>query len=242
MRLSIHNEPAYKGAKLMRTAIGYTRLSVDKENSISIEYQTKAIKALAKAHNLKLVGIEVDMVSGKSIKNRPGIQRLIQAVELGHVQSVLTFKSDRLTRQGNESLRLEALFQAKGILYITSSEGILNDPTNSNLFDDPLMKYIRAGLAERERSIHSYRLKKALTEKRERNERLGSQPRYGYMVINGELVENPKEVPLINRIRQLSSAGHSTRNIASIITNEGFQTRKGTDFGHRQVHLILTAA
>lgn len=226
----------------MKTAIGYARLSVKKENSISIEYQTDAIKALAKAHGLKLVGIEVDMVSGKSIKNRPGIQRVIQSVENNTVNAVLTFKSDRLTREGTQSVKLEDLFKIKGILYITTSEGILNDPNNNRLFDDPLMKYVRAGVNERERALHRYRLKEALTKKRERNERLGSQPRYGLMVINGQLIQNPTESIMIQRIMTLKTAGHSTRNIASILTSEGFQTRKGTGFSHTQVANILKTA
>jgi site-specific DNA recombinase len=157
--------------------------------------------------------------------------------------SILTFKSDRLTRCGAESLRLEALFQDKGILYISSSEGILNDPSsNGQLFDDPLMKYLRAGLAERERTLHSFRLKKALAKKRSHGERLGSQPRYGFMVVNGQLVTNPTEGIMIQRIMTLKTAGHSTRNIASILTSEGFQTRKGTGLSHTQVANILKVA
>lgn len=222
----------------MKKAVGYARLSQDKQGSVSIEYQTDSIKALAKAHGFKLIGIETDLVSGKSIKKRPGVQRVIQAIESKQVDALLVFKSDRLSRNGLESLSLEKLLASNGVGYISHCEGVLIGQST----EDKFMSYIRAGLNERERELHSMRLKRALAKRRELGQTLGHQARYGFSMVDGKVVENPSERPLVNRIHQLKSAGHSLRSIAEILTSEGFKTRKGSQFSHRQVHLILNAA
>lgn len=221
-----------------KLAIGYVRLSQDKQGSVSLEYQADAIHALAKAHGFSLVAIESDLVSGKNIRQRPGVQRVIQAIESKQIDALLVFKSDRLSRNGLESLSLEKLLASKNVAYISHCEGVLI----GNSSEDAFMAYIRAGLNERERELHSMRLKRALAKRRELGQTLGHQARYGYSMIDGKVVENPEERPLVNRIHQLKHAGHSLRSIAEVLTAEGFKTRKGSSFSHRQVHLILNAA
>lgn len=222
----------------MKKAVGYARLSQDKQGSVSLEYQADSIKALAKVHGFKLIGIETDLVSGKSIKKRPGVQRVIQAVEAKQVDALLVFKSDRLSRNGLESLQLEKLLATNGVSYISHCEGVLI----GNSSEDKFMAYVRAGLNERERELHSMRLKRALAKRRELGQTLGHQARYGLKMVNGKIVEDPNEQPMILRVHQLRNAGHSLRSIAGILTAEGFKTRKGSQFSHRQVHLILNAA
>lgn len=221
-----------------KLAVGYIRLSQDKLGSVSLEYQTDAIQALAKAHGFSLVAIESDLVSGKNIRQRPGVQRVIQAIESKQIDALLVFKSDRLSRNGLESLSLEKLLASKGVSYISHCEGVLIGSSS----EDKFMAYIRAGLNERERELHSMRLKRALAKRREKGQTLGHQARYGFKMINGKIVPNAEEQTLVNRIYKLKSAGHSLRSIAEVLTTEGFKTRKGSCFSHRQVHLILNAA
>ena len=222
----------------MKRAIGYARLSKDLKGSVSVEYQVDAIHALAKAHDLTLVGIETDLVSGKSIKGRPGVQRLIDKVEKNEVDSVLVFKSDRLSRNGLESLNLEKLFASKKVSYFSSTEGTLIGDS----VEDQFMAYVRAGLNEREKNICSMRRKASCAKRRELGQRLGSQPKYGEKIVNKELVQDETEMKLVLRVKALRSSGQTLKNIVASINSEGFTTRKGTSFSLTQVVRILKAA
>ena len=218
------------------SGIGYCRRSIEDEKSHSIEYQVSAIEKLAKSHSISLVSIEIDNgVSGKSTKNRPGLQKVIKAVREGLVQSVLVFKSDRISRNGIESIGIEKLFRDHEIRYLSVTEGILS----GNSIEDSFMSFLRGGLNERERLLQSCRVKFALQKKREKNERLGSQPRYGYYVQDHQLIENPVEQSLVARVKELRSSGLTTRKIAQQLSNEGYRTRKNTNFSQTQICRIL---
>lgn len=220
-------------------ALGYTRISKDEEGSVSLDYQRAEIEKLCKAQGLKLIGIETDEgISGKSIKARPAVQRVLQAVDEQAIDAVVVYKSDRMSRDGIETLQIEKLFLRRGVQYLSCTEGSLT----SESVDDEFMSFIRAGLNQRERKLIALRTRQALQRKRERGERIGGAPRYGWMVVNGELIENPDEQEAIRRMLELKRKGYSEREIVKALDAEGIRTRKGTPFARNQVVRILKAA
>ncbi len=147
---------------------------------------------------------------------------------------MIVYKSDRMSRDGIESLQIEKLFLKRKVAYLSVTEGSLA----ADSVDDEFMRFIRAGLNQRERKVISMRTKRALNRKRERGEKIGGQPRYGWKVINGELIPNPDEQAMTARIKDLKATGTSLRRIAETVTAEGARTRKGTAFTATQVHRI----
>jgi site-specific DNA recombinase len=224
---------------MSKTALGYTRISKDDENSVSLDYQRAEIEKYCEREGLTLVGIETDAgISGKSIKARPAVQRVIQAVDNRAIDSVIVFKSDRMSRDGIESLQIEKLFLRRGVAYLSVTEGCLT----SESVDDEFMRFIRAGLNQRERKLIGLRTRQALLRKRERGERIGGRPAYGWRVVNGDLVENPKEQESIARMKALRLKGYSTREIVRALEDEGFRTRTGTPFSQTQICRVLKVA
>jgi site-specific DNA recombinase len=223
----------------MRTALGYARISKDEEGSVSLDYQQSELKKLAKREGLKLLGIETDNgISGKSITNRPGLQRVLQAIDGNEIDAVLVFKSDRLSRDGMDSLQIEKLAIHRGVELISATEGKLT----SDSVDDEFMRFIRAGLNQRERKLISLRTRQALNRKRERGERIGGRPAYGWTVVNGELVPDQSEREVIARVKNLSALGYSTREIVATLQADGVLTRKGTAFSQTQIVRLLKVA
>lgn len=223
----------------MKRALGYTRISKDEEGSVSLDYQRVEIERYCQAHDLLLTGIEQDNgISGKSIKARPGVQRVLQAVDTQSVDCVVVFKSDRMSRGGIESLEIEKLFLRKGVEYLSVTEGCLTGES----VDDEFMSFIRAGLNQRERKLIALRTRQALQRKKERGERIGGRPRYGWTVSDAALVPESNEQAAIARMRALQIKGYSTREIVSALKYEGTRTRKGTSFTQTQVLRILRAA
>jgi site-specific DNA recombinase len=223
----------------MKRALGYTRISKDEEGSVSLDYQTAEIKKLCKAQGLTLVGIETDQgISGKSIKIRPAVQRVLQAVDSQEIYAVVVYKSDRMSRDGIESLQIEKLFLRKGVAYFSVTEGCLT----SESVDDEFMSFIRAGLNQRERKLISMRTKQALNRKREKGERIGGRPAYGWRVVNGEMVPETNEQEAIQRMQALQARGFSVREITTALIEENILNRKGRPFGQTQIFRILKAA
>jgi len=223
----------------MKRALGYTRISKDEEGSVSLDYQRAEIKKLCQSQGFKLVAIESDEgIGGKSIKARPAVQRVLQAVDEKTVDVVVVYKSDRMSRDGIESLQIEKLFLRRGVQYLSVTEGCLT----SESVDDEFMRYIRAGLNQRERQLIALRTRQALQRKREKGERIGGAPRFGYQVVNGVLIENPSEQATVRRMLALRAKGFSEREIVKALAAENIRTRKGTPFVRNQVARILKAA
>ena len=220
----------------MKKAVGYIRISKSETKSVSLEYQKAEVEKTALAHGYSLISIECDNgISGKSMANRPGLQNVLNM--LSKIQAVICFKSDRISRNGIESILFESTLASKHVAYVSVTEGIIGTQE-----EDPLMAYLRGGLNQRERLIISMRTKKALNLKRERGERLGGGIRYGQSVQNGQVVQNAAEMAVVERTRELKTMGYSTRAIAQILNETGFKPRRGTVFSHVQVFRILNQA
>jgi len=223
----------------MKTALGYTRLSKDEEHYVSLEYQAAEIEKLCRAQGLTLMGIETDNgISGKTLSNRPAVQRVLAAIDAHAVDAVVVYKSDRMSRDGLESLQIEKLFLQRGVHYISVTEGNLT----ADSVDEEFMRFVRAGLNQRERKLISLRTRQALMRKREKGERVGGRPAYGWRVVNGELVRDPTEQAAINRIRELRDLGYSTRAIVETMRQDGYRTRSGGWFSQTQICRVLRQA
>jgi DNA invertase Pin-like site-specific DNA recombinase len=108
--------------------------------------------------------------------------------------------------------------------------------------EDEFLRFIRAGLNQRERKLISLRTRQALLRKKEKGERIGGRPAYGYRVINGELVFEPSEKRAVARMKELQAEGYSTREIVEALRREGFQTRTGRFFNQTEVVRVLKRA
>lgn len=222
----------------MSTAVGYIRISKNESKSLSLEYQKVEVEKLAVSKGYTLLPIECDNgISGKSMANRPGLQRVLHMVNTKQVNAVICYKSDRISRNGLESIMFESLLNTKQITYLSVSEGLIGD-----ISEDPLMPWLRGGLNQRERMIISMRTKAALKSKRERGERLGGGIRYGQSIQEGRVVANEIEIKIVERIHQLHCLGYSTRAIAQILNEEGYAPRRGLLFRQTQIIRILKAA
>lgn len=222
----------------MKAALGYTRISVDDESSTSLDYQEAAIREYCEKQGLSLVRIETDDgISGKSIKARPAVQRVLQAVDSQGIEAVVVFKSDRMSRDGLESLKIEQLMRSRGVAYLSVTEGDLTGDSA----DDEFLSFIRAGLNQRERKVIGIRTKAALQRKKDKGERLG-RPRYGWKVVAGELVEDVEQQAIIRRVRALREKGFSFERITKALAVEGITNPKNKPFATTAIVRILKAA
>lgn len=242
MSKNVHTRRGEQGrteVMAMEKALGYVRISKEEEGSVSLEYQRAEIERYAAREGYSLVGIEADEgISGKTIEARPAVKRVLGAVDEKLIDAVIVFRSDRMSRDGMESLQIEKLFLKRGVAYLSVTEGNLTAGDNA---DDEFMRFVRAGLNQRERKVIAMRTKTALAHKKTKGEPMGRAP-YGWTYQDGNLVEEPSEQEVIERMTWLKAKGYSTRRIVDTLKADGIKTRKGTAFGQTQVVRILKAA
>ena len=99
----------------MKAAIGYVRVSTDKQadKGISLEAQADKIRAMATLHDHQLLDVLVDGgESAKSLK-RPAMAKLLAMIDAGQVKTVIVAKLDRLTRSVRDLCELLERFDLR---------------------------------------------------------------------------------------------------------------------------------
>src|SRR5580693_1007628 len=107
-------------------AVGYVRVSTDKQSDrgVSLEAQAEKIRAMAVVHGAELIDIIVD--GGESAKSlqRPGMERLLTLVDGKKVQAVIVAKLDRLTRSVKDLCTLLERFERRSVALISVAESL----------------------------------------------------------------------------------------------------------------------
>jgi DNA invertase Pin-like site-specific DNA recombinase len=206
-------------------AIGYCRVSTDKqsEKGVSLEAQTEKIRAMAVVHGLELIEVVEDGESAKSL-HRPGMQRVLEMVRRREVEAVIIAKLDRLTRSVKDLCELLELFEHRGVALISVAESLDTGSAAGRLVIN-----IMAAVSQWEREAIGERTRDALQHKRGQGERVGNIA-FGYrLATDGKHVEpDTGEQTVLGEIRRLRDSGVSLRRIATALNGRALKTRRGT--------------
>ena len=209
-------------------AIGYVRVSTDRqaEQGVSLEAQEAKIRAMATVQSAELLDVIVD--GGESAKslNRPGLQRLLELINAGKVDTVIVAKLDRLTRSVKDLCGLLELFEKRKVALVSVAESL-----DTGSAAGRLVITIMAAVSQWEREAIGERTRDALLHKRGKGERVGNIE-YGYRLsADGIHVErDPAEQAALGAIRRLRLGGHSLRAVADVLNQGGHRTRRGTQW------------
>jgi DNA invertase Pin-like site-specific DNA recombinase len=220
-------------------ALGYVRVSTDKQadRGVSLEAQAEKIRAMAVVHNAKLAEIIVD--GGESAKslNRPGMARLLAMVDAGEVQTVIIAKLDRLTRSVKDLCTLLERFERRGVALVSVAESL-----DTSSAAGRLVLNIMTAVSQWEREAIGERTRDAMRHKRSNGERVGNIA-YGFrLAADGRHLEpDPGEQKVLAEIRRLRQDGATLRGIAAALNHRALQTRRGTAWRLESVARALKA-
>lgn len=213
--------------------VGYCRVSTNEQvqEGISLDAQRAKISSYCELHGLELVDILADEgISGKNLKGRPGVQKVLSLISGGEVDGLVILKLDRFCRNTRESLEVAEMFKAKGASLHSISEKIDTDNAIGEFFFT-----LMAALGQMERKQIGERTATALSFKRSRGEKTGGDVPYGYdLAPSGALSPSPREQEALGLIHELKGKGHSLRSICRELEKEGYKTKKGKGIWHPQ--------
>jgi site-specific DNA recombinase len=221
-------------------AIGYTRVSTDKQadHGVSLDAQSEKIRAMATVQDAELVGIITDAGESAKSLNRPGVEQLLAMVDAGAVNVVIVAKLDRLTRSVKDLAVLLERFQKRGVSLVSVAESL-----DTGTAAGRLVLNIMVSVSQWEREAIGERTKDAMAHKKASGERVGTVP-FGYRVAaDGVRLESDEaEQGILEKIRALRASGLSTRKIADELNRQGVTNRRGSGWRFEYVARALKAA
>jgi hypothetical protein len=107
-------------------AIGYARVSTEKQADfgVSLEAQAAKVRAMAVVQGAELVDVLVDAGESAKSLNRPAMARLLALVDSGAVDTVIIAKLDRLTRSVADLAELLKRFERRGVSLVSVADSL----------------------------------------------------------------------------------------------------------------------
>ena len=209
----------------MTKAIGYIRVSTDKQadQGVSLEAQKAKIEAYAMLYDLEMVDYVIETGSAKDT-HRDGLQEALGALTSGKAEALIVVKLDRLTRSVADLGRLvETYFQKHALLSV-------GEQIDTRSAAGRLVLNVLASVSQWEREVIGERTSAAMQHMKAQGQYTGGKPPYGFQVVNGELIENESEQAVLVLTRKYREKGMSLRKIAQALSEAGLQTRNGKAF------------
>ena len=220
-------------------AVGYIRVSTERQvaEGVSLDAQRAKIEAWCLLNDFDLVAVHVDAgISGKGMKNRPGLQAALDDCRKG--SALVVYSLSRLARSTRDTLDISDRLNKAGADLVSLSEKI--DTTSAA---GKMIFRLLAVMAEFERDQIIERTTAAMQFKKSRGEKTGGAMPYGHELADDGvvLVVNTEEQIVIDQARSLKASGLSLRKIAAELQRRGFVSRAGTMFQPAQIQRMLAA-
>lgn len=214
----------------------YCRVSTEEQASegYSISAQLQTLRQYASLYGWQIAEEYVDEgISGKDIKGRPAMQRLISDIDKDKFQAVIVWKISRLSRNMLDTLMLLDKFEYYDVKFISYSE---NFDTSSPI--GKLVVQLMASIAEMERNTLSENVKLGMTQRAKEGSWNGGVV-FGYDSIEKELIINPKEAEIVQLIFTLYVEGKGLKAMANHLNKVGYRTKRNKHFSINGIAIIL---
>lgn len=221
----------------MKTAI-YIRVSTEEQvkDGFSVNAQKDKLTKYAEINEWNIVDYYIDEgISGKNIKDRSEVNRLINDIKEGKIENVLIYKLDRLTRSMKDLLYLIDLFEKYNCNFNSQTEKI----DSSNAVGRMFIKIIGI-FAEFERENLAERVTLGYEQKTKEGNYTNCNGVYGYDYIKGgNLVVNKKEAYYVRKIFKWYLNGDSMLKIATKLRELNVPTKRGGKWNQSTINSIL---
>lgn len=205
--------------------VAYCRVSSETQrDNTSLEMQLERISAHCLARQYEVVGVFQDVESASGYVQRREFESALKLVRSSQADGLVCFKLDRFARNTIEGLSIARMLQAEGKhLVIMDLDLDTSTPMGRCVFA------VLLAFAELERETIQGRTKAGRELKRSQGGYAGGRPPYGWIVQGRDLVEEPFQQCVRQRVIRWRSAGFSCATIATRLNFMGVPTASGKD-------------
>ena len=212
---------------MKRCAI-YTRKSSEEGleqefNSLDAQWEAGVAYVLSQKHQgWQLVDerFEDGGFSGGNIE-RPGLKRLMAAVERDEIDIIIVYKVDRLTRSISDFARLVGVLDEHNTSFISVTQ-----PLNTTDSMGRLTLHMLLSFAQFEREITSERIRDKFAESKKKGLWMGGAVPLGYEVKDRKLMVNRGEKKVVQIIFETFIETRSLTETCYRINDMGFRTKR----------------
>jgi DNA invertase Pin-like site-specific DNA recombinase len=154
---------------------------------------------------------------------RPALQQLIADIRAGHIDIVVVYKVDRLTRSLADFARVIELFDAEGVSFVSVTQQFNTTSSMGRLTLNVLLSF-----AQFEREVTGERIRDKIAASKKKGMWMGGNVPLGYDANERTLVINPAEAETVRRIFALYRALGCVRRVKEEADRLGLRTKSST--------------
>ncbi|WP_420041828.1 recombinase family protein [Gordonia sp. MP11Mi] len=220
---------------MSRSAAIYARISQDRDGSaLGIERQEQDCRALADSLGWTVTDVFVDNNrSAYSGKRRPEYERLLAAIESGHIQAVVAWAPDRLHRSPAELERYIDIAERRSVVTNTVKSGAWDLSTPSGR----AVARTLGAWARYESEHKGDRIARAARQRAEQGKHHGGSRPFGYKDNGVDL--DPIESEIVREMFEKVLAGVSLRKIVHSLNGRNVPTARGNRWTALQARSIV---
>ena len=184
-------------------------------------------------------------ISGGTM-DRPGLQALLNDIREGHIQVVVVYKVDRLSRSIIDFHKMMQEFDKYGCNFVSITQSFDTSNSMGKLTLNMLLSF-----AQFEREVSAERVRDKIAARKAKRLWMGGTPPLGYEVNERQLSVNEREAGIVRLIFQKYIETENMFAVAEYLNEQGFCTKKwvakrskrehgGGQFYKSNVHRILT--
>jgi len=160
--------------------------------------------------------------SGGSM-DRPALQSLLSEIDGGHVDVVVVYKVDRLTRSLTDFAKIVERFDKRGVSFVSVTQSFNTTTSMGRLTLNVLLSF-----AQFEREVAGERIRDKLSASRKKGMWMGGSVPMGYDVVQRKLVPNPTEAEKVRQIFRRYVELGSTRQLRLALKADGIVSQRRT--------------
>lgn len=182
-------------------------------------------------------------ISGGTME-RPGLQALLNDIREGHIQVVVVYKVDRLSRSIIDFHKMMQEFDKYGCNFVSITQSFDTSNSMGKLTLNMLLSF-----AQFEREVSAERVRDKIAASKAKGLWMGGTPPLGYDLKDKQLIPNPKEAELVNLIFNKYLELESIQATADWMNQQGYHSkcwqttsgeiRGGHLFRHGSIQRIL---
>ena len=162
-------------------------------------------------------------ISGATLQ-RPALQRLLADIEGGHIDTVVVYKVDRLTRSLHDFARLVEVFDRTGISFVSVTQAFNTTTSMGRLTLNMLLTF-----AQFEREVTAERIRDKIAASKQRGLWMGGMPPLGYDVHERQLVVNAGEAETVRSIFARYARLGCVRALKEELDRDGIVSKRRCD-------------
>lgn len=222
----------------------YVRYSDHKQDEgFSVEYQLSEIEEFIYKNGLELRKHHIDQaVSGTKVAGREAFFELVNDVKEGLVDVIVVYKLNRIFRNAYESQKYRKLFKKHGVKLMSVTQQIDEETSAGRL-----MTNVLSDIDQYQSETISDHVKSSMREMARQGYFTGGTVPFGYTL---EIIENGKkprkkykpdetESAVVQKLFELYADGYSLRYLQTYLTDNGYLTRQGKQFGITTIARML---